>query len=559
MSGGTQEAAAPGASLAELEAAINRRIAEWDRSELSRRLWSKDPTIWPGAPAAVVTDRLGWLDLPERMRERIDDLEEFAEEAVEEGARHLLVVGTGGSSRGAAMLAGCVPKARDRPMLHLLDSLHPEAVRASLHQVEASDSLVVIASKSGSTLEATVLGEYLWKWMSRELSEPGDRFIAITDTGSPLEALARSRGFRECFAPDADVGGRFSALSEFGLLPAAITGVPIGRVLEEARAMARRCGPEPEAVESPGLRLGAELGELAGAGRNKLVLLATPTLRPLLPWLEQLVAESLGKSGKGLVPVLDEPRALEAFGRKDRVVAYVDLRGEEEEELDARLARLEALGEPAIAVDLRRPIAVGAEVVRWEIAVAGAAAILGVNPFDQPDVEAAKSFARRLLDAPAAGPTPTPPPALPLAELDRPSSALERFLASPPADAYVAVQAFLEPSAANDAAIARLREALRRRLSCSTSSGYGPSFLHSTGQLHKGGPRTLLALQLLDRPTDLAGADGASFTSLLRSQADGDALALLGAGRRLLRVDLGSPTVAGLERLADRIGAPPPS
>ncbi len=503
--------------------AVAARLAAWRRDAFAERLVRRDATLWSPAPIPELADRLGWIDLPVRMGSELAALADFATQVAGEGIDRVLVLGMGGSSLAPEVFQEALGNAPGHPRLDVLDSTHPEAVIQGLAEYPPETTLYVVSSKSGTTLETLSFFRTFWAEAAARLRAPGSRFVAITDPGTPLAALAAERAFRGTFLADPEVGGRFSALSHFGLVPAALIGVDLERLLAGAEEMAAQ-------LDEP-LALGAALGELALAGRDKLTLETDSNLRGFPAWLEQLVAESLGKRGQGVVPVDGEPPLAVASYGPDRFFVRIEVG--EEAGASARLDALAAAGHPTARITLRDPYALGGEMLRWEVATAAAGAVLEVNPFDQPDVEAAKQLARQAM---AGSGHPLDLPALPAEDLE--ALDLAGLGAVRPGD-YAAIQAFLPPTARFRARLA----ALRRRLlaaGCATTVGFGPRFLHSTGQLHKGGPNSGLFLQLVDAPAaDLVVPEsGFGYTRLIAAQALGDAEALVRRGRRLLRLEL---------------------
>lgn len=530
-------------------AAVESRLAAWERDSLLDRIRAKDHTAWSPAPVPELTNRLGWLTLPHEMGAHTAALAALAAEVRREKIEQVVLLGIGGSSLGPEVIHATYGRQAGYPGLIVLDSTHPRAVREVTRRVQPGTTLFVLASKSGTTVEPNALFHYFWKWAT-PTGRPGHWFVAITDPGTPLEALARERGFRHVFHGSPEVGGRYSALSLFGLVPAALTGVDVGSLLQDARWMADVCVADHPESANPALQLGAAIGELARAGRDKLTFLVDPPFEALPAWLEQLIAESTGKNGAGIVPIADEPeRAVEGYGR-DRAFVAVQTRAGGTATRE-RLSAIEAAGHPVIRMTLDSPQNLGQEFFRWELAVAAAGAALGVQPFDQPDVQLAKDMARRAMADPEtiAGAGLQPCPA------SQAGPALAGWLASAREGDYVALQAFLAPSADVTAALQALRQALGARTGLATTLGYGPRFLHSTGQLHKGGPNTGLFLQLIDEVGDDVPVPelGFTFGDLLQAQAAGDAAALIERGRRVLRVQVGRNAVEGIERLAKEL------
>jgi transaldolase/glucose-6-phosphate isomerase len=504
--------------------AVASRLDAWARAGFVERLRRRDPTLWAGQALPELADRLGWVDLPGRMGGEVAALAELAAEVTAEGLERVLVLGMGGSGLAPEVFAQALGEPAGRPRLSVLDSTHPRAVAESLRLHPPETTLYVVSSKSGTTIETLSFCSTFWAEAQR-LAAPGSRFVAITDPGTPLAALAAERSFRRTFLADPEVGGRFSALSHFGLVPAALAGVDVERLLAGAEAAAAD-------LESA-LALGAALAELALGGRDKLTLETDLALRSFPAWLEQLVAESLGKQGRGVVPIEGEPALPPSAYGPDRFFVRFDT-GPGDAEARVRLQALAAAGHPTARLRLADAYELGGEMLRWEVATAAAGAALGVNPFDQPDVESAKQLARQAMAGGGGGAdVPT------LAADDLEAVDLDAVLGLARPGDYLAILAYLPPTPGSRARVGRLRERLLAS-GCATTVGFGPRYLHSTGQLHKGGPDTGLFVQLEDRPTpDLAipGA-GTTYGRLIGAQALGDARALVARGRRLLRLEL---------------------
>jgi transaldolase/glucose-6-phosphate isomerase len=538
----------PSAGLAE---AVEERLRAWEATRFAERLWEKDPTLWApdGAPfPSELADRLGWLDLPDQAAAEAAELAAFAAEVRRDGLERVVVLGMGGSSLAPEVFQRVFGGRPGQPELAVLDSTHPEAVRAARERLDPASTLFLVASKSGTTVETLALFRYFWAEVAAEVGgegpEAGRRFAAITDPGTPLADLAGERGFRRVFLAPADVGGRYSALSVFGLVPAALLGVDLGR-------LAPREGFRAPVPENPGLRLGALLAE-AERARDKVTLLASPGLAALPVWIEQLVAASLGKDGRGLVPVVDEPKLAPGEYHDDRLFVHLGLAEDGAGSSAETLAALERSGHPVARIVLRDRHGIGGCMLLWEVAVAAAGAALGVNPFDQPDVELAKRRAKEAM-AGAGGAAGRGEVAdeVDCDDAGRLRQAIERWIEPAGPGRYAAIQAFLPPDSGTDHGLQELRLLLADRTGIATTSGYGPRFLHSTGQLHKGGPATGLFLQLVDEPPvdrPVPGA-GHGFGDLIRAQAIGDYLALRERGRAVLRVQLGGNRTLGLARV----------
>lgn len=552
----------------ELERAWTTEAEEWKRAGGTRRLWTHDPSLWTGTEE----DRwLGWLAAPVAAAARAELWREIGDDAA--GFAYAVVLGMGGSSLAPEVQRAACGRVAGRPELAVLDSIHPDQIAACEAGLDLASTLVVIASKSGSTLEPNLL---LARFLERigaavgAESAPG-RFVAITDPGSKLEALARERGFRRVVAGEPTIGGRFSALSPFGLVPAAIQGVDLGAWLPAAQKMAAACREDaPE--RNPGVALGLLLGAAARQGRDKLTLVVHPDLGPLGAWLEQLVAESTGKRRRAVLPLDGEPLAgRDVYGR-DRLFVALRRGGELAPGDSEKLAALVASGQPALDLDLAGPLELGAEFFRWEVATAVAGALLAVNPFDQPDVEAAKVEARRLAEEiERAGALPEETP---LAEGDgwtlhapagqtgtlrsaagpRPTAQdlLRVHLSRLGRGDYFALLAFCPMADETLAAATKLRVAVRDARRVATSVGFGPRYLHSTGQAHKGGPDTGVYLLVTDEPRQDLPIPGqrATFGQAIAAQALGDYAVLAARGRRILRVHLHGPAAERLPALA---------
>jgi transaldolase / glucose-6-phosphate isomerase len=542
-------------SLAAYAEKVDSLRHDWQKEGVAARLWRQDPTLWPAAPAQDVADRMGWLRLPEMMHEQLPEIVSFAETIRTEGIRHVVVLGMGGSSLAPDVLRAMFGGRPGYPELLVLDSTHPDAVAALARRIDPGVTLFLVSSKSGTTTEPLSFYRYFWDKVRSTGKPPENHFAAITDPGTPLEKLAEEEGFRAVFRALPTVGGRYSALTLFGLVPAALIGVDVRALLDQAWTMAEACAPSVPSLENPGLSLGAVLGELAARGRDKLTFYASHGFSPFPMWVEQLVAESTGKIGKGIVPVVDEPRvAVEHYGA-DRLFVEVQETGTPDPDLAAHVARLESAGHPVVRIRVGDRGDLAQEFFRWELAVACAGMVLGINPYDQPDVELAKELARRAMAHPSSPEGDANVETVPITDGPRFSARLSEWMASCRAGDYVGIQAYLAPTEETRVALDEIRHRLLERLHVATTLGMGPRFLHSTGQLHKGGPNTGLFLQLVDTPKkdiDVPGA-GYTFGQLIHAQAFGDYQALRQKQRRVLRVDLGSDVSAGLRRLVEAL------
>jgi len=527
----------------------------WQAEGVAARLWRRDPTLWPAAPPQDVADRMGWLQLPEMMREQLAEILVFADEVRREGTRHVVVLGMGGSSLAPDVFRGMFGGRPGYPELIVLDSTHPEAVAAVARRIDPRHTLFLVSSKSGTTTEPLSFYRYFWESVRATGSPPERHFAAITDPGTPLEKLAEEEGFRAIFRALPTVGGRYSALTMFGLVPAALIGVDVRGLLDQAWTMAEECAPSVPSLENPGLSLGAVLGELATHGRDKLTFYASPGFAPFPLWVEQLVAESTGKIGKGIVPVVDEPRVAPGGYGADRLFVEIQERGNVDPDLAAHVARLEGAGHPVVRIRVSDRGDLGQEFFRWELGVASSGMILGINPYDQPDVEFAKELARQAMAHPSSSEGGGGAATTRVADARELARRLTEWMASCHSGDYVGIQAYLSPTDDALAGLRKLRLRLLETLHVATTLGMGPRFLHSTGQLHKGGPNTGLFLQLVDSPgkdLDVPGA-GYTFGQLIHAQALGDYQALRQKQRRVLRIDLGSDVPAGLRRLVEAV------
>ena len=496
--------------LGPLEGAARAAADELADTKAIERLWQRDHTLWQDDPTEVA-DRLGWLDSPLDMQERVAALDAFADQVAGDGLRHAVVLGMGGSSLFPEVLARTFPAALLE--LRILDTTDPAAVRRIERELPLDATLFVASSKSGTTIETTSALQYF-----RETVRNGSRFAAVTDPGTPLARQGRDAGFRAVFENRPDIGGRYSALSLFGLVPAALAGIDVSRLLQSAAMMLEVSAPNSIMPrDNPSLRLAAVLTAGVREGRDKLTVLLPPEVASFGAWLEQLVAESTGKQGTGIVPVVDEPLGpVEVYGDDRLFVTYGP----------AGVDALAASGHPVVELPLLDAHGLGAEVLRWELATALTGALLGINPFDQPDVAAAKEATARVLDAGVPDIEPEPLAGL----LDRVS-----------VGDYLAIQAYVDPGSPAVGSLQAARVALRDRLRVSTTLGLGPRYLHSTGQLHKGGPPSGVFVQVVsDDPEDvLIPGRPFGFSTLTHAQAAGDLAALQSRGLRAGRVALG--------------------
>ncbi len=545
--------------------AINVRLKAWDAAIVADRIWEKDGTVWIADPeeaaqTSELTNRLGWLEIGQEMLAEADDLTAFAVEVKAVGFQEVVLLGMGGSSLAPEVYMTTFGAANGLP-LTVLDSTDPGQVLAVHDKLaDPAKTLFLVSSKSGGTLETLSFFKYFYDIVGQAKDNPGENFVAITDPGSSLEKLAKEKGFRRIFSSPPEVGGRYSALTYFGLVPATLMGVNLSRLLRRANSMADAC--RGHAVHNPGLQLGAAMGELALAGRDKITFFASPKIDAFGMWVEQLIAESLGKHGQGILPVVGEAMGQPAFYNDDRVFVYLRLAGDDNVELDGKVEVLEAAGHPVITIQMDELEDLGQEFFRWEMATAAAGAVLKINPFDQPNVELAKIKAKELMsEFDRTGFLPVPAPTLDYDDIDvyGPAmgetviEALKAFLTNYQPGDYVAIMAYLPYGEETDAALDELRLTLRNGLQSATTVGYGPRFLHSTGQLHKGDGNNGLFIQITHTPAKDAAIPGEKYTfaTLVAAQAQGDYNALQENGRRLIRfhVEAGVDLPAAIRKL----------
>jgi len=545
--------AAAASQLGPLAASVMEGVTQLEHDSVPARLWDGDPALWTDDPAgqAEVRKRLGWLRLPETSESLLAELSDFADAVHYDGIQRVLLLGMGGSSLAPEVLsfifASPTPEAAEgKPCLSILDSTDPAQVALAAEQYPPDKSLYIVSSKSGTTAETLAALDYFWELSGGD----GTRFVAITDPDSPLQKLSEERGFRKVFNADPQVGGRYSALTAFGLAPAALLGVDVRRLLNRATHMMDECFAQPlsgaapeetrsrrvQAARNPGLVLGAVMAESALAGRDKLTVLADEPLVTFGSWLEQLIAESSGKEGKGIIPVDREPPGDVSVYGGDRLFVYLRQTGE----YDKNVAALRGAGHPVLELPVPDAYDLGAEFYRWEFAIAVACHILGINAFDQPNVEDAKKRAKaRIASYQEKGQLE----AGEFVPLDEAGESLSDFLKKAEKGDYIAISAFLPRTSEMIAALQDLRCALRDKTQLAVTLGFGPRFLHSTGQLHKGGPNTGLFLQITADPLDDIDipTQGLSFGTLELAQALGDYEALTAKDRRILRVHLSRP------------------
>ncbi len=522
----------------ELQAPIAERVKRAVSDQVAERVWRRDASLWGGPGVPEIEDRLGWLTISEPMLEHAAELHAFADEVRAEGFTDAVLLGMGGSSLGPEVIRRSFGELSDGLRLRVLDSTHPDVVLAVKEAVPLDTTLFIVSSKSGGTIETLSHYKYF-----KSLARP-EQFVVVTDPGSPLEQLAKDDGLRRCFSNRPDIGGRYSVLSLFGLVAAALMGVRIEALLHRCQVAEQNCAHYDSSASNSGLWLGAVLGELANQGRDKLTFVVSPPIESFGLWVEQLVAESTGKKGRGILPVADEPLgAAEAYG-EDRVFAYLRNVEHPDERLDAFIESVGAAGHPTLTLATHEAADLGRIFFLSEFAVAVAGWALEINPFDQPNVQEAKDNSKRVLDSGSI-------PSFEAAGDDQ----LRALLADAKPPHYVAILGYVPESAEFDAAIAELRTVIRAATGAATTFGYGPRFQHSTGQEHKGGAPNGRFLQLVNSPerdADIPGA-GYSFGTLVAAEAAGDLETLHEHGLPAERVVLEGDPAAAVRALTERI------
>ena len=550
--------------------ALRAAAEEWRQGDKLRRLWSGDATLWRDSDEPKW---LGWLDIAEGQLARLHEFADIAEETA--GFRTALLLGMGGSSLAPEVLSMTFGRQSGHPELHVLDSTDPAQIKAFEDQIDPSSTLFIVSSKSGSTLEPNIFKQYFFEAARKAVgTKAGERFLAITDPGSKMQKVAEADGFRRiCFGVPS-IGGRYSALSNFGMVPAAVMGLDLKRFLSRTQRMVQACSASIPVEDNPGAMLGLILGTLGRAGRDKVTLISSRGIHDLGAWLEQLLAESTGKDGRGLIPVDRERLGPPEVYGSDRVFIYLRLTKGADPAHDGALEALEKAGHPVVQIDIADVFDVGQEFFRWEIATAVAGSVLGINPFNQPDVEASKVVTRELTEQyEKTGALPAEQPFLEeggirlfadernAAELLRAAKAkslagvLRAHLERIGAGDYLALLAYIQMNHAHEQALQAIRHQIRDRKRAATCLGFGPRFLHSTGQAYKGGPNTGVFLQVTcDDAVDLpVPGQKYTFGVVKAAQARGDFTVLAQRNRRALRVHLPADVAGGLRTLQQAI------
>jgi transaldolase/glucose-6-phosphate isomerase len=549
---------------------VNASLQDWKKNGKVKRLWQKDASLWTG------TDEdkwLGWLDITEQQLEDIDKLKEIAADIKKAGFKNALLLGMGGSSLCPEVLRMTFGKAAGFPDLHVLDSTDPAQIKSIEESVDLASTICIVSSKSGSTLEPNIYKQYFFDRIKAKVGEKevGRCFIAITDPGSKMQRVAEKDKFRKIFMGLPSIGGRYSALSNFGMVPGAVMGIDVAKFLKNTKQMVDACGEDSDAATNPGVVLGTILGIAANQGRDKITFVTSPGIFDLGAWLEQLIAESTGKSGKGIIPVDRERLAKPDVYGSDRVFAYLRLESEPDKEQSAAVDVLAKAGHPVVRIVLPDIYSLGQEFFRWEIATAVAGALIGINAFNQPDVEASKTETRKLTsEYETTGKLPSESPFFTgdgtklYADLKNTAALkgggtlagfLKKHLARIGEGDYFALLGYITMNEAHEEALQSIRLAVRDNKKVATVLGFGPRFLHSTGQAYKGGPNSGVFLQITcdDAVDILVPGQKYTFGVVKSAQARGDFAVLAERGRRALRVHLGKDVAAGLATLADAV------
>ena len=556
-------------ALGSYDAAVKTELNNLTSKDVSKRLWSKDASLWTNKDES---EWLGWLDIVKEQLANTAQFDQLSKSIKEKGYQHAVLLGMGGSSLCVEVMRHTFGSAAGHPQMIVLDSVVPAQVKAVRTQIDPAKTVFIVASKSGSTTEPNVLCQYFYEETKKAVGDKvGDHFIAITDPGSSMEKRARELKFAHVFYGVPSIGGRFSALSNFGMIPAAVMGLNTTKLLEHAQAMVNACSESNPPAENPGILLGAILGTLTKLGRDKITIVTSPAVHSLGTWLEQLIAESTGKEGKGLIPIAAEPLELPAFYGSDRVFVYIRLSTSPSNEHDSKIEVLEKAGQPVIRITMSDKMHLGSEFFRWEVATAIAGSVLGINAFNQPNVQESKDFTKQYLAEYAEEGV------LPENRLLYSSGGFELFgdddnikqlkdksgnkddlkelllahLSRIKSGDYFAISAYIECCPRLEAKLQKIREYVMKKNKVASTVGFGPRFLHSTGQLHKGGPNSGVFLQITCDDKEDVEIPGEPFTfSILKeAQALGDFQALSSRKRRLLRLHLPADVDSALDKV----------
>ncbi|MGQ9811236.1 MAG: hypothetical protein ACUVQ7_07840 [bacterium] len=532
--------------------AIESKIKEFQTRRIVERIWKKDASLWLSGKSngkeREIIDRLGWLDLPFTMASRIEEIKKKGDQLRNHGFRHIVLLGMGGSSLAAEVFASLATNYRlgdSKVDFRLIDSTHPVEIARVESGIDIEHTIFIVSRNSGTNQETISLFNYFFEKVSRLTRKPGDHFISITDAGTPLEKMSRDLGFKQIFLAPPDVGGRFSALSHFGLLPAALVGIDIALLIDEGKRAAEECKGETE--ENPALLIAATLSALYEHGIDKIAFITDELTSHLADWLEQLIAESTGKDGKGILPIIDEPFSQGIKYKEPRLFVAISLKankGSTQKDHDQTQRLLESLGKqnPIMRIEIRYPTEIAAQMFLWEFAIAAVCSQLGVNAFDQPDVQLAKDLARKAIQGEVGFGNGDQRTLLKCRKISELEPHIGKLLSNAKSGDYFAIQAFLARSEDFVRNAQQLRLKVLREYGIASTFGFGPRFLHSTGQLHKGGPPNGYFLQVIDQPSvDMAIPNtNMTFAKLIESQALGDYLALKKRERQIIRASIGS-------------------
>ncbi len=532
-------------NLEQYQSEINERFSELENNNIIKRIWLKDHTVWKPEPDEII-NRLGWLDITDFMQKQVSTLESFSDHIRNSGYNHVLLLGMGGSSLGAKVLNQIFGNTAGYPELLVLDSTMPDCIQDITDKIDLLKTLFIVSSKSSTTIETLSLFQYFYHLIASSTSKnkAGQHFITITDPETALSRIVLRENFLHTFLNPTDIGGRYSVLSYFGLVPAALTGINIRALLDASSSMQEMCSPDISIPKNPGAWLGIIIGTLALNDRDKLTIITSPGISNLGLWIEQLVAESTGKEGKGIIPIIGEPVIEPEYYDNDRIFIYLRLNSDNNLATDEQIHNIKTSGQPVSVLELQDRYDIAAEFYRWEFAIAVTGAILGINPFEQSGVSLAKIATQEILyNYTLSGNLPT---------IDIDTSLADLINNANPGD-YLVILAYINQSSETDRVFSEFREYITKKYNLATTLGYGPRYLHSTGQLHKGGPDKGVFLFITsDRDSDIPVPDMPyTFGTLADAQALGDMQVLQSMGKRVSRLRLSKPDTV---QLADLMG-----
>lgn len=550
--------------------AIEKRLDFMEEEQINERIWNRDATLWKYDEESkqMISNSLGWLEIPSKMASVLPQILQFVRKVQADSFTHVVVIGMGCSSLAPFIFKRIFGISKPRMAFSVIDTTDPATIQAVEQKASLNKTLFIVASKSGITAETNALGDYFYNKMNvNEGKNAGNNFVAITDPGTPLVEKARALHYRHIFLNFEDLGGHYSILSYVGMVPAALMGVDVEALLARANWMQQSCQTHNFPPENPALRLGAIMGQMVQQTWNELTLVLPDSLSVLGIWFEQLIAISTGKEGKGILPITGETLLDPSYYQHDRLFVHLNLYGEHQPEVTDKLHRLTAAGHPLVTITLENELDIAGEFYRWQMAVAVASALIGINPFDQPNVEESKQRTSQILSKFEREETlPVMDPAITEAKLTfftyrnkfkDAKDLLNTFLNGEHAGDYLAIQAFLPEEPHTDQLLQKFRATLQRRLKRAITVAYGPRFLYSTGQFHKGGPNTGLFIQLTAEDTVDINVPGKKYTfgTYKRAQADGDFTLMLAHSRRIIRVDLNGDLYQGIDKLIDLVAA----